>query len=771
MTKRSVAIGILLVLCLLAGCWYAYRHWMRVETPADPALGLSAVPVDAIGIQQFRSLALLTETYAQPEAFFFRFCPEENGLSQFLRRWEALDAKNAAQTAVDGSEALFSVHYTGKNQLSVLMASQLLGLAPEARDLKTLCDGIAEMQPYKRYNREEIFRLFGPESPLYMAIVENFLLASSSSVVLESAIRHLSGKHSLMDNAAFASLEAQMARNSDSRLFVHLLQADKLFSPLLGRKMQAYAPFVSKTASWAGWDGLIEPDALHLSGYLLTDKDKGHYFSTLEGQQPMSVKTWEGLPASTLFFMSFSLSDFAAYQEAYHSFLEIDKRSRSLAERVQLWEERQQVKLTDWLSSLYPEEIALARVPRLDEGEQWVTVIRSKHIQSLRKAWGFAAEAQTGTQILPNPHAGAFAAFFGAFFARCNESHAMIIDQMLFLGEASLLQHIAATYHKNNTLYSVSQKSRVQGRWMQHSSFTLMLQAGAGFQDSLAVLSDATLIPKVSEALKPYQHSFVLFQVEYVEGRPYTHLALSADTLKPRQAVLAPPSEEAIDTQPLPTVTGPFPVYNHATKKQNSLIQRPDSTLLLQDEAGKSLWRTRLKIPIADTVVQIDYLKNDKLQILFASEYSLQLLDRLGRSVSPYPQTLPERVRKGPFVFDLNKQKDYTLFLIHSNNSLCAYDRTGSPDAGWLPFTPEDRLESPPLLIPVAGGLYYWLVCGAQKDYVLGANGVVLVSLQKKQRLQEGSGLQQEADGSLKGLTREGKTITIHPVTAKIKVR
>ena len=759
------------MLCLLAACWYGYRHWMRVETPTDPSLSLSAVPVDAVGIQQFRSLSLLSDCYARPGAFYARFCPEENGLSQFLRRWAALPEQNAAQTALDDAEALFSLHYIGKNQLSVLMATQLLGLEPEARDIKSLCIGIAEPQPYKRYNREEIFRLFGAENPLYIAIVENFLLSSTSSVVLESAIRHLLGKHSLLDNTAFASLEAQMARGSDSRLFVHLLQADKLFGPLLGRKVQSFAPFVSKTASWAGWDGIMESDAMHLSGYLLTDKDKGHYFSTLEGQQPTSVKIWEGLPASTLFFLSFSLSDFAAYQEAYHSFLEIDKRSRGLAERAQLWEESRQVKLTDWLSSLYPDEIALARVPRLDEGEQWVTVVRSKHIQQLRKSWGFTAESQSGTQILPNPYAGAFAALFGAFFARCSESHSMIMDQMLFFGSASLLQHIAATYHKNNSLYSVSQKSRVQGRWLHNSSLTLMLQAGAGFQDSLAALSDAALIPRVSEALKPYQHSFALFQVQYVEGRPYTNLALSADTLKPRQTVLASPSEAAIDTQPLPAVTGPFKVYNHATKKQNSLIQRPDSTLLLQDEAGKSLWRTRLKTPVADTVVQIDYLKNEKLQMLFASEMSLQLLDRLGRSVSPYPQALPERVRKGPFVFDLNKQKDYTIFLIHSNNSLCAYDRTGNTDASWLPFTPEDRLEAAPLFVSAAGGLHYWLVSGAQKDYVLGANGAVLVSLQRKQRLQAGSTLQQEADGSLKGLTREGKTITIHPVTAKIKVK
>ena len=771
MTKRSIAIGIVLVVCLLAACWYGYRHLVRTQTPINPSLSLHAVPVDAVVVQQIRSMDLVGEIYAQSDAFFARFCPEDNGLSQFLRSWMGLDQKNAVQTELGRAETLFSVHYIGKNKLSVLMVANLLWLEHESRDLPALCAGIGDIRSYKRYNREEIFQVFGTENTLYLALVENFLLASSSSVVLESAIRHLSGGHSIMDNAGFASLEAQMARGADSRLFVHLQQVDKLFGPLLGRRVQSYAPFVSKTASWAGWDGVIESDAMHLSGYLLTDKDKGHYFSTLERQQPVPVKTWEGLPASTLFFLSFSLSDFNAYQEAYHSFLEIEKRSRGIAERIQQWEESQQIKLTDWLSSLYPEEIAIARVPRLDEGGQWITILRPRNIQQLRKRWGFAAESQSGPQILPNSYAGAFAAFFGAFFARCNESHCMIIDQMLFLGEETLLQHIAATYHKDNSLYGLSQKSRVQGRWLNTSSLTLMLQAGAGFQDSLAVLSDAALIPKISEALSPYYHSFALFQVQYVEGRAYTNLALSADTLKPRQVVLASPSEEAIDTQPLPSATGPFPVFNHATKKQNNLIQRPDSTLLLQDEAGKSLWRTRVKTPIADTLIQIDYLKNDKLQMLFASEMSLQLLDRLGRSVSPYPQPLPERVRKGPFVFDLNKQKDYTIFLIHSNNSLCSYDRTGSPDSGWLPFTPEDRLEIAPLYIPAAGGLYYWLVCGDQRDYVLGANGAVLVSLQKKQRLQQDSGLQQDADGSLKGLTREGKTITIHPVTAKIKIK
>ena len=771
MTKRGTILVSLLALCLLAACWYGYRQLLRSQPPADPSLSLYAVPVDAIAIQQFRTWELLTETYAQPKAFFARFCPQDNGLSQFLRRWEDLDEKNEMQQGLQRSDALFSLHYIGKNQLSVFMVANLFGMEEEKRDIQALCTGMGRIESYKRYNREEIFRLLGTGSPLYLAIVKNFLLASTSSVMLESGIRHLLGTHSIMDNAGFVSLETQTARGSDSRLFVHLQQADKLFGPLLGRSLQGYAPFVSKTASWAGWDGIIEADALHLSGYLLTDKDKGHYFSSFESQQPQTVKIWEGLPASTLFFLSFSLSDFAGYQEAYHSFLEIEKRSRSKEERVRAWEEGRQLRLTDWLLLLNPEEIAIARVPRIDEGSQWVIVVRSKHIQQVRKRWGFASEAHSGPQILPNPDAGALAAFFGAFFARCSESHAMIRDHMLFLGEESLLQHIAATYHKDNSLYAVSQRSHVQGRWLNTSSLTLMLQAARGFQDSLALLSDATLAPQISEALSHYHHSFALFQMQYTEGRAYTNLALSADTLRPKRTVQAGPSEEAIDALSPPRAVGPFSVFNHTTKKQNTLMQRPDSTLSLQDEAGKSLWRTRLKTPIADTVVQIDYLKNDKLQMLFASDMSLQLLDRLGRSVSPYPQALPERVRRGPFVFDLNGQKDYTVFLIHANNSLCVYDRKGSPDSGWLPFTPEDRLESAPQHVPASGGLWFWLVSGAQKDYILEANGSVLVSLQKKQRLQEGSGLQQDADGSLKGLTRDGKIITIQPVTAKIKIK
>jgi hypothetical protein len=306
----------------------------------------------------------------------------------------------------------------------------------------------------------------------------------------------------------------------------------------------------------------------------------------------------------------------------------------------------------------------------------------------------------------------------------------------------------------------------LRGKWMEEASFTCVLQS-AEARDSLLNIWDPRFIPLIKEALTPNDNALAIFQASPVGGKLYANLAFSVHSKKQGST----PVRDAVDIEPIPMVTGSFRIFNHASRKYESLVQESDSTLVLKDASGKQNWRTRRKYAIVDKVAQIDYLKNDKLQMLFVSGGTeLCLLDILGRMTSPFPRIMDIPVRKGPFVVDLDSNKEYQMFMIHTDNSLRLYDRSGVAVPEWKPFIPEDRMEEAPRLLSYAGG-NYWLVHGAQKDYILKLDGSIAVLLQRRDRIKQDADIKVDANGMLHGITIEGRILTVQLGTGTVKTR
>ena len=147
------------------------------------------------------------------------------------------------------------------------------------------------------------------------------------------------------------------------------------------------------------------------------------------------------------------------------------------------------------------------------------------------------------------------------------------------------------------------------------------------------------------------------------------------------------PSNSLIDLKfvssvPNDIVLGPLIVKNHINNTNEIIIQDSKNILYLINNRGQVEWTREIDGKIIKEVNQIDSYKNGKLQYVFATEKSLNLLDRKGQDVGKFPLKFKDKITSPVSVFDYDKNKNYRL-LITQNNELFMFDSKGNRVRGF----------------------------------------------------------------------------------------
>jgi hypothetical protein len=140
----------------------------------------------------------------------------------------------------------------------------------------------------------------------------------------------------------------------------------------------------------------------------------------------------------------------------------------------------------------------------------------------------------------------------------------------------------------------------------------------------------------------------------------------------------------------------PTIVRSHLDQSQEVLLQDAANRLYLMGKDGKVLWRKWIEKPVSGEVHQIDYLKNSKLQYLFATERKLHLLDRNGNAVGNFPIRVPALAPlQSAAVFDYENNLEYRFLAQDLVGNLFLYDKAGKVLDGWNPLRLGSRLQGP----------------------------------------------------------------------------
>ena len=233
------------------------------------------IPSDAVAVLDFKRFDEYSSMVADTSSFLYGMPDAESSLVQIQEHLKRIES-------LKGAPLVFSMHYSAKNSVSFLQITDLAAGAHD--DVARLLQQIHNSR--KKYNGVTVYTVCGDA---VAAVHNNLLLASSSSYVLESAIRHLENSTSVLDKQEFDKL--LRANGLSSCIYINHNQIGKFFSGVIERGFLGYSDFVMKFASWSCMKINGNAGKFTLTGALENFSDESRFSNIYENQ---GVKSFTG---------------------------------------------------------------------------------------------------------------------------------------------------------------------------------------------------------------------------------------------------------------------------------------------------------------------------------------------------------------------------------------------------------------------------------------------------------------------------------------------
>ena len=252
-------------------------------------------------------------------------------------------------------------------------------------------------------------------------------------------------------------------------------------------------------------------------------------------------------------------------------------------------------------------------------------------------------------------------------------------------------------------------------------------------ESSYMIYKDKTEFNKI---LKGDKINYTSNAVQFVYDNNFAHINGSLKQYKTpaRQNSVA---EQFSISLPNELIVPPQIVKNHISKANEIVSQDTNNVLYLISNSGNLLWKKQLDSKIFGEIKQIDSYKNGRLQLTFATQNRVYVLDRNGKDVGPFPLKFNDDITQPLSVFDYDNKKNYRL-LVTQNKSLLMYDVKGKKINGFKAKVMNKPIRSQPKHFRVSGKDYIVFTQG-EKLEILNRQGKTRIDLKDKIRFSKNS--------------------------------
>ncbi len=749
MNRKIVITCTVLALILLGGIglgfYKLFSSGERQESEMPVRGGaIAAVPADAILIYDFSSFGQIRDLYLAEDSQLSSFIGPKSQLKEFIGICSD-DFKNQG--------AIISVHYPAKNTIAPLLVVSVED-QEEREALRKLLSNYTSGVINKKYSGVTISKSVIPA--ISYTIYGNFLIVSPSHVLVESAIRHLDSGVSINDNPLYQKGSNRV--HGKAVLHVNHQNIGKFFSGAVNYEYLRLAPFFSSFASWSTFALDFADVSVDGSGIHYNVKDEANFSNIFLSQKGGVSKIFSILPHNTEYVITIPVSNLDAYISSYKGYLEAVKKINDYMYLNAIAGKKigQTTTPEAWFKSLGVQEMAVASVPDGKVSKK-ILMLRLKEPNDIKLMNGYV------TTLL------------GKFFSVPNEEGLSVIDDWAVIGEHDFVEQLSEQY-QNELYFSLKM-------YLEQTPAAPICKGSGVISGVINMSKSADTIARafkeeysapIVKGMGNYNFNYFTFTVSGKGEDIVPEFRWYADNLlvqpQPPVAKVETAGNEAVyDETVVEVPNGPFEVKNFVNGKKNYL-QQLDNKLRLLDENRKGVWTIPFDGKVCGNVAQVDHFKNNKLQMVFCSGDKLYMLDRLGRWVKPFPVTLPKSVLLGPAVYDLNKDKEYTVVVLNTDNTIGMYDISGKVVDSWAPVLMGEKIKGLPELLEVEG-VRCWVIRSGYQTLICNENGTPVADFTKKRKLSADTKIERLTGKDVVVTTVEGKDMVLNLQTGSMKKR
>ena len=700
---KKILIGIAAVI-LPISIFLGYKHIKKQQLPEYDIY--KAIPLDAsLIIESYDFLDKISEI------------KEENKIREELVQLPSIkkldseldfliEISNQNQIIKDlakNNQLLISAHKLGKSDLSFLFLLRLQNF----RDKKLLLETISPLlKPDKtlkirEYNNSNIYQIKTKDKEFHFSFCKGILMFSSSSILIENAIRQSEAKESVLNDPAFLKVQKTSGKNVDANIYINLSNFNNVVSNALSKKQNSIISNMEKLGSWTELDVNLKNDAILLNGFTFSNDSLNNYLNIFLDQEAVDHTMNNILPSNTALFVSFGISNTEKYLKSYKSYIEKQGKINQYQLLIDQYKNKYAINLESFLKTLLDEEIGVVITddPAGEINENTFVVLRTKSksasietiedvivkytdINKKRKSdyiSDLRIDQETTYKVYLLPVSNLYRTFFGNIFPNFKNQYVTFIDNFMVVGNSK--NALSKFIHSN-----ILQKTLENDIKFEQFSDYLSSKSNFYFYTNLfrspEYISEF-LNPNLKKGLSTHIKSIKKFQAFAVQFQQnnnmiYNNLYLQYIPEIKEDAVTV--WESHLDTT---THFKPVLVTNHYTKENEIFVQDLNNKIYLINKVGRVLWKLQLNEKINSDVYQVDFYKNGKLQILFSTENKIHILDRNGNYIERYPVKLRSPSTAGIALFDYDKNLDYRMVIPCKNKNVYMYNIEGSLINGW----------------------------------------------------------------------------------------
>ncbi|WP_299443351.1 ribonuclease HII [uncultured Aquimarina sp.] len=580
------------------------------------------------------------------------------------------------------------------------------------------------------YSNKTIHKVTSGGNTFFATKQDSLLIASSSKILIENAIRQQENKISVNEDLLKA-YDVSDTKNPIAVL-VNGKQLKEIHTSLLPNKELSG---LSNFSGWISMDAKLEQNAMYIDGIAI-EKDSlsttiGIFDNTIAQENRISEIT----PITADGFISYTYDDFYA-----------------LKKNLALAQDREIENIPDDLDELLSGVSEIGMI--FMESETVLTLTSLAPENTLEQLAGSASGSYRDIAIFSYEETTTFSGLLKPLIPELEAKFYFIYeDHIVFSSSKNGLQTIIANILNKTVLQEQLYYSNTLEKLSDQSSI-LMVSSIKHLKNYITSNVDESKQKQWSES-KTKGYQIGALQVIKESNFAHIHGVFQKNIAKGSATSVTQTTSTTLENKILNT---PLLVQNHRTKGMDIAVQDVDNNLYLISDKGTIFWKKQINGAIMGDIRQIDIYKNGRYQLLFNTENTLYLVDRDGNDVSSYPKKFEKSITQPLSLFDYDKNKRYRI-LITQGNEVSMLDAEGKVVTGFGFKGTETNLIMPPKHIRIGSKDYILISEENGKLNILDRLGRTRVSV--KESIDFSTNQWQQYQNKFTSLTKDGKLIQI----------